>query len=259
MLPFTAGFLVMGPLSGYLSDRYGARGFSTAGMLITAVGYYLLSTFPYNFAYLHFAAVIFLMGFGMGMFASPNTASVMNSVPPEDRGSASGMRSTFNNTGSVIGLSILFTLVLFVLSRDLPSSLAAAASQAGAPQLSSVLTQIPPTAAIFAAFLGYNPMGTVLKQLPSSLTNSLSPQTVDVLTGRVWFPTAIANAFMSSLGVALYFNVALAVVAAAASVLRGKRYVYGAKDEKPEIATPIAKTSKKADAADPSFNTECDR
>ena len=124
MLPFTSGFLVMGPLSGYLSDRHGARGFSTAGMLITAIGYYLLSTFAYNFAYLSFAGVIFLMGVGMGMFAAPNTASVMNSVPPEHRGSASGMRSTMQNTGSVIGLSILFTLVLLVLSRDLPVSLA---------------------------------------------------------------------------------------------------------------------------------------
>jgi len=246
MLPFTAGFIVMGPLSGYLSDRYGARGFSTAGMLITAVGYFLLSTFPYDFAYLSFAGVIFLMGFGMGMFASPNTASVMNSVPAENRGSASGMRSTLQNTGSVIGLSILFTLVLLVLSRALPSSLASAASKAGAPQLSSALTQIPPTAAIFAAFLGYNPMGTVLSQLPSKLTNSLSPQTITVLTGKVWFPTAIANAFMLSIGVALYFNVALAVVAAAASVLRGKRYVYGTEDEELEIATTV-KASKRAD------------
>jgi MFS family permease len=247
MLPFTAGFIVMGPLSGYLSDRYGARGFSTAGMLITAVGYYLLSTFPYNFAYLSFAGVIFLMGIGMGMFASPNTASVMNSVPAEDRGSASGMRSTFQNMGSVIGLSILFTLVLLVLSRDLPVSLASAASQAGAPQLSSALIQIPPTAAVFAAFLGYNPMGTELNQLPSNLTNSLSPQSVAVLTGKVWFPTAIATAFMSSLGFALYFNVALAVVAAAASVLRGKKYVYGMEGEELEIAIPLARTSKKVD------------
>jgi hypothetical protein len=92
-------------------------------------------------------------------------------------------------------------------------------------------------------------MGTVLNQLPSNLTNSLSPQTVAVLTGKVWFPTAIANAFMSSLGVALYFNVALALVAAAASVLRGKKYVYGMEAEKLEIAVPI-KTSRTADAAD---------
>jgi MFS family permease len=247
MLPFTGGFVVMGPLSGYLSDKYGARGFSTAGMLITAVGYYLLSTFAYNFAYLSFAAVIFLMGIGMGMFASPNTASVMNSVPPEHRGSASGMRSTLQNTGSVVGLSMLLTLVLLALSTDLPSSLAAAASQAGAPELSSALSQIPPTTAIFAAFLGYNPMGTVLSQLPPKLTNSLDPQAVAVLTGKVWFPTAIANAFMTSLGVALYFNVALAVVAAGASVLRGKKYVYGMEDEKLEIATPLTRTSKGAD------------
>jgi len=248
MLPFTAGFFVMGPLSGYLSDRYGARGFSTAGMLITAVGYYLLSTFPYNFAYLSFAAVIFLMGIGMGMFASPNTASVMNSVPAEHRGSASGMRSTLQNTGSVVGLSILFTLVLLVLARDLPASLSTAASQAGAPQLSSALSRIPPTTAIFAAFLGYNPMGTVLKQLPPELNSSLKPSTVAVLTGKVWFPTAIANAFMASLGVALYFNVALAVIAAAASALRGKRYVYGVEDEQIRVTAPIARTSRSTDA-----------
>jgi hypothetical protein len=142
---------------------------------------------------------------------------------------------------------MLFTLVLLALSRDLPSSLATAASQAGAPQLSSALSGIPPTAAIFAAFLGYNPMGTILNQLPSNLTSSLSPQTVAVLTGKVWFPTAIANAFMASLGIALYFNVALAIVAAAASVLRGKRYVYEMEDERLEIATPLVRTAKDAD------------
>jgi MFS family permease len=193
MLPFTGGFLVMGPLSGYLSDRYGARGFSTTGMLITAVGYYLLSTLPYNFAYPSFASVIFLMGIGMGMFASPNTASVMNSVPAEHRGSASGMRSTLQNTGSVIGLSILFTLVLLVLSRNLPTSLATAASQVGAPQLSSALTQIPPTGAIFAAFLGYNPMGTVLNQLPSKKMPNLKMLRLVNLKAPRTYPKRLAS------------------------------------------------------------------
>ena len=126
MLPMTAGFIMMGPLSGWLSDRYGARGFSTLGMIISAVLFLVLTTFPYNFDYVSFALALFVMGLAMGMFASPNTASIMNSVPPEDRGSAAGMRSTLQNSGSTIGLSLLFTITLIALSSSLPHSVNAA-------------------------------------------------------------------------------------------------------------------------------------
>jgi len=179
------------------------------------------------------------MGLAMGMFASPNTASIMNSVPPEHRGSAAGMRSTLQNSGSTIGLSLLFTITLVALSSSLPQSVNAALLSAGAPQLASVFDRIPPTTALFAAFLGYNPMQTILSQLPPSITGSISNQARTVLTGTTWFPQAIAPAFMSSLTVAFYFNAVLAVLAAAASALRGKKYVYGLEGELEAIAVRV--------------------
>jgi EmrB/QacA subfamily drug resistance transporter len=241
MLPMTGGFILMGPLSGWLSDRYGARGFSTLGMIISAVMFLILTTFPYNFEYVSFALALFVMGLAMGMFASPNTASIMNSVTPEHRGSAAGMRSTLQNSGSTIGLSLLFTITLIALSNSLPHSLNTALASAGAPQLASVLDQIPPTTALFAAFLGYNPMQTILSELPSNITGSLTSQSRTVLTGMTWFPHAIAPAFMSSLNVAFYFNAGLALLAAAASALRGKRYVY---DREKEIQSISIRTHR---------------
>jgi MFS family permease len=230
--PFSLGFILMGPLSGHLSDRYGARGFSTLGMLITGSAFLSLSTIPYNFYYPSFAAIVFTMGLGMGMFSSPNISSIMNSVPPQHRGAAAGMRATLLNTGSTIGTSVLFTIVTLVLSGNLAGYMASAAASVGAPQLGvSVFQGISPTAALFAAFLGYNPMATILGSLPPSLTGSLSPAIVAVLTGKSWFPNAFAPAFMSALRTAIYLNAGLAFAAALASVVRGKRYVYGLKDE----------------------------
>jgi EmrB/QacA subfamily drug resistance transporter len=232
LLPFSLGIVFMGPLSGYLSDRYGARGFSTLGMLIAGSSFLVLSTFPYDFYYPSFAATVFVMGIGMGMFSSPNITSIMNSVPPQNRGAAAGMRTTLLNTGTTIGTSLLFTIVTFVLARNLPGSLANAAATAGAPQLGvSVFQNIPPTSALFSAFLGYSPMQTILNSLPKSVTSSLSAATVATLTSKTWFPNAFAPAFMSSLRTALYLNAAFAFVAALASVVRGKRYVYGLEPE----------------------------
>jgi uncharacterized membrane protein len=150
------------------------------------------------------------------------------------------MRATLQNTGSTVGLSILFTIVLVTLSGSLGHGMSVAAANAGAAQLGSVLEAIPPTGALFAAFLGYNPMGVMLKQLPQALTSSLSPQSISILTSTTWFPTAIAPSFMSALGVAFYFNAGLAVVAAAASALRGKRFVYSAQGVPLSIEVPAA-------------------
>ncbi len=226
MLPLTAGFVLMGPLSGYLSDRYGARGFSTLGMAIVAVSFLALTTVPYNFDYLTFGVIIFIQGVGMGMFASPNTASIMNSVPAEHRGVASGMRSTLQNVGSLLGISLIFTIVLLHLQDTLPAALASAANVAGAPVLDPVLRGLPPTGALFAAFLGYNPMATILAQMPASVVAGLSPATIATLTGQEWFPNAVAPAFMLALNDTFYLNAALAAVASVASVLRGRRFVY---------------------------------
>ena len=255
MIPMTLGFALMGPLSGWLSDKYGARGFSTLGMLLSAGIFLSLTLLPYQFDYISFALAIFGLGLGMGMFASPNTASIMNSVPPEDRGVASGMRSTLQNTGSTVGMSILFTVVLVALSGDLGRGLSVAAANAGAPQLSSLLKTIPPTTALFAAFLGYNPMVIMLKQIPQAVTSSLTKQTVSTLTSTAWFPTAIAPPFMSALDVAFYFNAGLAVVAAAASALRGKRFVYSTQQEALSIEVP-AESKRSKTMTSPQENAE---
>ncbi|MGI0092368.1 MAG: MFS transporter [Nitrososphaerales archaeon] len=232
MLPYSVGFVVTGPLSGHLSDRFGGRGFSTLGMLGTGICFLLLSTLSYNFNYLIFAALMFASGAALGTFMSPNTASVMNSVPPQNRGAASGMRSTMQNMGYTIGTSILFTIVSLALATNLPGALATAATSAGAPQLGvSVFRQIAPTTAIFSAFLGFNPMQTILNALPQTLTGTLSTGAIATLTSNTWFPSAFAPAFMSALRLALYINAGFAFVAAIASALGGKRYLYGLEHE----------------------------
>ncbi len=221
--PMLLGFVVMGPISGRISDKRGAKGLATMGMLITAVTFFLLSLLPYDFVFWEFAVILFAMGIGGGLFASPNTVSIMNSVPPEHRGAASGMRATLMNLGQTLSLAIFFTIVLSALSGSLPSALATAVQNAGAGQLAQVFSAIPPTSALFAAFLGANPVGSILHALPNATVSTLSPQTVNYLTGKVFFPTAIAPAFMSALQLAFYIGVVLSVVAAAASLLRGTR------------------------------------
>ncbi len=254
MLPLLAGFVVMGPLSGWLSDRYGARGLSTLGMLITAVTFFALAALPYNFDYLPFGVILFVQGIGGGMFASPNTASIMNSVPGEHRGAASGMRATLQNTATTVSQALFFTIVIFTLANNLPSAFSAAFTSAGVPQLGSVFAQTPPTGALFAAFLGYNPVGSIVSQLllnqsTASLVSSIPPQTLSYLTGNTFFPTAIAPPFMGALSFAFYVGLGLSVAAAVSSLFRGRVYIY--KKEvtvapKPPVLPPI--TGQESDA-----------
>jgi len=231
MIPMLAGFAVMGPVSGWLSDRYGARGFSTLGMIIVAVTFYLLATLPYDFDYLTFTGILFVMGIGNGMFASPNTASIMNSVPMEHRGAASAMRSTLQNTGTMVSLALFFSIVISLLAGSLPEAFEVAFAKAGVPQLGAECAQIPPTGALFAAFLGYNPVGSVIAQLAdstqtSSLLSTIPQSTLSYITGNTFFPTAIAPAFMSALQIAFYIGMGMSLAAAVSSLLRGKVYIY---------------------------------
>jgi len=234
MIPMILGFVVMGPLSGILSDRHGARFFATLGMVITAATFLALSFLPYDFGYLQFAIVIFVMGLGGGMFAAPNTASIMNAVPPEDRGAASGMRATLQNTGQTVSLAIFFTVIITGLSGSLPSALSNAMSSAGVPQLASAFTAISPTSALFSAFLGYNPMQSILAipQL-SSVVAQIPSSTVAFLEGQTFFPNAIAPAFISALDLSFYIGAILSVAAAVASLLRGKKFIHGAVEVQP--------------------------
>jgi EmrB/QacA subfamily drug resistance transporter len=226
MIPMMIGFIVMGPLSGWLSDRHGARVLSTAGMGIATLSFILFLFLPYNFSYWEFAALLLMQGIGMGMFASPNTASIMNSVPPDKRGAASGMRATLQNSGQTVSLALFFIIIIDALSSSLPHALSDALTSAGAPsQLTSIVSSLPPTGELFSAFLGYNPIKTLLLIYPA-LSSSLPPATYALLTSKHWFPSVIASPFMSALREAFFVSAVLSAVAGVASLLRGRVYIY---------------------------------
>ncbi len=222
MIPMTVGFLVMGPLSGWLSDKYGARILSTMGMVIVAVAFLVLSALGPNFNYWVFGATLFIMGAGNGMFSAPNTAAIMNSVPADSRGAASGMMTTIMNAGMTASLGLFFTIVLLSLTVNLPVSFNTALASLGASNLDKVFDSTPPTVAMFSAFLGYNPVGTIIASVPGLTV----PQSIlSQMEGLTWFPSTLAPAFMSSLRVAFYVGMILSISAAVVSVIRGKRYV----------------------------------
>lgn len=225
LLPLLVGFVVMGPLSGWLSDRFGARVFSTTGMLIQAVGFFLLTFLPANFDYIWFALILFMLGLGQGMFSSPNTSSVMSSVPADQRGVASGMRATFQNSGSLVSIGVFFSLITAGLASALPITLLSGLTQAGVPTtVANKIAHLPPTSALFAAFLGYNPMATLL---PTSVLHALSRADQANLLGRSFFPNLISPPFLIGLHSVFYLAMAMCLVAALASLLRGKRSIEG--------------------------------
>ncbi|AVQ97456.1 MFS transporter [Ethanoligenens harbinense] len=225
MLPMMAGFFAMGPLSGMLSDRFGARWFSTGGMVLTAVGFILLTFLPANFSYGVFFLLLLVLGFGMGMFSAPNTTAIMNAVPANQRGASAGMRSTIQNTGIALSMTLYFTILLLGMVHQLPPVLEQGMAAQGVPAAAAArISQLPPTVALFSAFLGYNPMSNLV---PASILSALPAASRATLLGTRFFPLTIAPAVMSSLRLAFYMSAAMSVVAAVASFLRGGRYVYG--------------------------------
>ncbi len=225
MTPLLLGFILIGPLSGYLSDRFGARLFSTVGMLLQMIGFLGLTLLPANFAYPPFAGLLFLLGCGSGLFASPNTSSIMSSVPPETRGVSSGMRATFQNSANLVSIGFFFSIVTIGLAAALPSTLSVGLISNGVPDKAALtIAHLPPTAALFGAFLGYNPIG---KLLPPLALQSISPAHQAILLGKSFFPNLISTPFMQSLHLVFYISAALCFIGAAASFLRGKHIVYG--------------------------------
>lgn len=223
LLPLLIGFVLMGPLSGWLSDHFGARLFSTTGMLIQAIGFLLLTFLPTNFNYLWFALLLFILGVGQGMFSSPNTSSVMSSVPADQRGAASGMRSTAQNSGQLVSIGLFFSIVTIGLASALSSTLFNGLSRAGVPvTVASSIAHLPPTAALFAAFLGYNPMATLL---PPSVLHALPRVDQANILGHSFFPNLISPPFMIGLHGVFYLSAAMCLVAALVSFLRGKRSI----------------------------------
>jgi MFS family permease len=222
MLPLIGGFLVAGPASGYLSDRFGARPFATGGLLLAAVSFALLIVLPVDFSYVWFALILALNGIGMGLFASPNSAGVMNSLPPNQRGAGAGMMATFMNSASVLSIGVFFTLMIVGLAANLPDTLqsglmAHGVAAADAHRVSS----LPPVATLFASFLGYNPMATLLGP---HVLHSLPPGQAHALTGRSFFPHLISGPFHTALVYAFVFAIVACLVAAVASLLRGGKY-----------------------------------
>ncbi len=223
MLPLTLGFLIAGPLSGIFSDHFGSRPFATGGMIAAAVSFGLLELLPGNFGYLWFALLLLLNGLAMGLFASPNWAGIMNSLPPNQRGAGAGMTATFQNAAMVLSIGVFFSLIIAGLASHLPDTLYHGLVAQGIPPATAAkVSHLPPTGALFAAFLGYNPMATLL----GPALHALSPAHAAYLTGRSFFPHLVTAPFMQGLREAFDFAVIACVIAAVASWMRGGKYHY---------------------------------
>jgi MFS family permease len=236
LLPLTCGFVISGPLSGWLSDKHGARAFASGGLLLSAAAFGGLLLVPTDFRYPAFAALIFVAGAGMGLFSAPNAAAIMNSVPARQRGAASGMLATFQNSGFVLSIGIFFSLMIAGLSSTLPTALTNGLTAHGVPHaVAHQIGQAPPVASLFAAFLGYNPVNQLLA--PTGVLAHLPAAQVSVLTGKQFFPQLISAPFHHGLVIVFSMAMGVLVIAAGASLLRGGRYVH---DEQTVPAAPGA-------------------
>jgi len=224
LLPLTVGFLVSGPVAGFLSDRFGARAFATAGMLVFGGSFVGLIVLPIDFPYWAFALLITANGIGSGMFGAPNSSAIMSSVPARQRGVASGMRSTFQNSGTALSIGAFFSLMIIGLASSLPKTLTNGLQQQGVPHaVAHQVASLPPVSSLFAAILGVNPIQHVLA--PSGTLASLPAANQQNLIGRTFFPNLISAPFHQGLVVVFAVAAVLSLLAAVASLLRGGRYV----------------------------------
>ena len=233
MIPLNVGFLAAGPVSGLLTDKFGARPFATGGMLLAAVTFAALMLLPVDFSYLPFALVIFANGIAFGLFAAPNTTSIMNSVPARHRGVASGMRGTFQNAGMPISIAIFFSLMIIGLTSRVPHAMYAGLTANGVPAVTATrLAHLPPVGYLFAAFLGSNPLHSLLgPRVLAALTTAQRAR----LTGRSFFPSLISAPFKHGLTIILTFSIVMCLLAAWASWLRGAKYIH----HEPELAAGV--------------------
>ena len=236
MLPLSAGFLLAGPVAGRLADHYGARPFATGGMIVAAATFLLLITLPVNFSYWAFGALIALNGFSMGLFAAPNQTGIMNSLPPDQRGAGAGMAGTFTNAAMVLSIGIFFSLIIIGLSSTLGPALYHGLSAHGVPRAYAVkVSHLPPVGSLFAAFLGYNPMSTLL----GPIIHHLPHATAHYLTGHTFFPRLVSQPFASGIHAAFYFAAGCCAVAAVASWMRGGKYYHQEAVEDPAQAAEL--------------------
>lgn len=268
MIPLTVGFLVAGPVAGWLSDRYGARPFATGGMIGAALSFALLMLLPADFAFPVFAALLLMNGLSMGLFAAPNTTGIMNSVPPAKRGAANGMRMTFQNAGMLLSIGLFFSLMVVGLASSLPNAMGNGLKEQGvSPAVAHGIATQPPVAILFSAFLGYNPMEGELSRI-SATGKPLAPGNESVkdangcapagsqlcaldatqrntLTSKEFFPHLISQPFKDGLVIAFSASMIMCLIAAASSWLRGGYYI------NPEEAAEFAELDSQAtDEAD---------
>jgi MFS family permease len=246
LLALTFGFVVSGPLSGWLSDKHGARAFASGGLLVSAAAFGGLLLIPVNFSYPEFAALIFVAGAGMGLFSAPNAAAIMNSVPAKQRGAASGMLATFQNSGFVLSIGVFFSLMIAGLAASLPKTLTGGLTAEGVPHsVAHQIGSLPPVGSLFAAFLGYNPVKELLT--PTGVLSHLPAHNVAVLTGQSFFPELISQPFHHGLTIVFSAAIVVLVIAASASAFRGGRYVYEDGVEAAAIAAGAATSSAGTD------------
>jgi MFS family permease len=242
LVPLTVGFLLVGPVSGALSDRWGARVLSTVGLLLSGAAFLLLELLPINFSYIWFAALIFLFAVGMGMFFSPNQAAVMNSLPPEQRGVGAGMLNTFQNSATVLSMGLFFTIVTLGLAARLPAQLYKGLTAAGvAPGPAHLVANEPPIGSLFSAFLGYNPIRELLG--PTGALQHMSARQVTYITGRSFFPQLIEQPFAHGMHLAFTFAAIATGIAVVASVLRPRLYLHTTRPLLEELADGAAETA----------------
>jgi MFS family permease len=243
MIPLTVGFLIVGPLSGVLSDRYGARAFATAGLIVSGAAFLLLELLPIDFSYPWFALLIFVFAVGMGLFFSPNQAAVMNSLPPDQRGAGAGMLNTFQNSATVLSMGLFFTIVTLGLAADLPGHLFSGLVAAGVdPAAARAVADEPPIGSLFSAFLGYNPVQELLG--PTGALQHMAPQQAAFVTGRSFFPSLISQPFAHGLRLAFDFAAGATVIAVIASAMRGKRYLHSTEPVLTELGEGAAATAE---------------
>ncbi|CAN5541598.1 MFS transporter [soil metagenome] len=225
LLPLTVGFLIAGPISGRLSDRYGARLFASGGMLLVAATFIGFLLIPVDFAYWQFALLLLVNGLASGLFAAPNVSAIMNSVPANQRGSASGMRGTFFNSGTALSIGVFFSLMVAGLASSLPDSMRNALTGQGvSADVAGQVADLPPVGSLFASFLGFNPIRTLLA--PSGSLDTVSATQADTLTGKEFFPQLISQPFHDGLVVVFIAAALLSLVGAVLAMFSGGKYVH---------------------------------
>jgi len=218
MLPMTIAMGIFGPIAGKYSDKHGQKWLATTGLVVSGIALLLLVLMPADFIYIFMGILLFVFGAGMGMFTAPNVSAVMSSVPPDVRGSASGMLNTLRNVGTTASMGIFFTILILGLTATLPHTLSSAVLNAGGgPKLAGAMSALPPTEAIFGALLGINPAKAILELYPSI---AISPSAYATITARTWFPTIFAPAFIKSLHIVFYTGAAIVFTGALISLLR---------------------------------------